>query len=78
MQFVLGATRQLQTTMEGVVTGAVLLAQYGWCNRIVHLCVCVVQSHGRPGTDATGAEKRWSHPPGPLRTILWRPGESSQ
>ena len=63
--------------MEGVVTGAVLLAQYGRCNRVVHLFLCVIQSHGRPGTDATGAEERWSHSPRPVRTILWRPGESN-
>ena len=59
--------------------GAIVLCEekYGWCGGVVHLCLCVIQSHGRPGTDATGAEERWSHPPGPLRTILWRPGETS-
>ena len=54
-------------------------SQYGcrWCGGVVHLCLCVVWSHGRPGTDASGAEERRSHSPRSVCTILWRPGESS-
>ena len=52
-------------------------SQYGWCGGAVHLRLRVIQSHGRPRTDAAGAEECWSHSPRPVRTILWRPGESS-